>query len=64
MANYIIGSQAWFDYARRRVVDIGKKLADGNITVDERDRLYNEHTRLVIELFDNWNADLVNNPIN
>lgn len=64
MDHCVIGSQDWYDRARQSLVDIGARLiSGGNLTEEERDRLYDEQNRIVLELHDNWDSKLVNSQL-
>ena len=52
MAGYVKGSKAWYNFLRARLLIISSKLRSDNISQEERDRLYNEEIRIVMELDD------------
>lgn len=63
MAGYVIGSQAWYDATRQRIVDIGRKLRDPETPENKKQKLHDEQMRLVLELDEHSNENHVNNPI-
>ena len=54
MAGYIIGSQAYYEVAKKRLVEISKKLSSDKLTEDEKQKLYDEQNFLVVTIEDNY----------
>lgn len=63
MEKYVKGSQEWYDHTRKRLVEISGQLKDPSTNAKRREALYCEQNRLLIELEDYANENLVNNPI-
>lgn len=63
MAGYVVGSQKWYDATRRRLFDISKKLRSSDVSQKEKNRLYNEQTKLIDSLVEHSTEDLVNTPL-
>lgn len=63
MAGYKIGTQAWYDATRRRLVEISKELRNPGVTQAKKDQLYSEQGKLMGTLQDYATDNLVNNPI-
>lgn len=63
MAGYVVGTQAWYDQVRRRIVDIGEKLKSPELDQETRNSLYDEQVTLVLALDGYDDKNLVNNPI-
>lgn len=47
MAGYVIGSQAWYDATKQRLLDISKKLRNSETSEKEKKRLYKEQVNLI-----------------
>lgn len=63
MTGYRIGSQAWYDVTRRRLLDVSMELRKPETAQDRRDQLYNEQLYLVDSLLKHSTANHINNPI-
>ena len=63
MAGYKVGTQAWYDRCRVRIVEISEKLKNPETSKDERELLFNEQIDIINEMTDNWTTDLVNTPL-
>jgi hypothetical protein len=63
MAGYRIGSQAWYDATRKRLIDISTELQKPEAFQDEKNRLYDEQVSLIEALQKHSNENHVNNPI-
>lgn len=47
MAGYVIGSQAWYDVTKQRLLDISKKLRNSETSEKEKKKLYKEQAHLI-----------------
>ncbi len=63
MARYQINTQAQYDEARKRLVDIGSNLCRSDISQACRDELFNEQINLAESLLECPSGMFVNNPI-
>ena len=63
MAGYKIGSQAWYDASRKRLVQISKKLRSPETSQEDKNKLYHEQIDIIDSLVEHTNEKLVNNPI-
>ena len=63
MAGYVVGTQAWYDAVRRRLVGISKELRSPGTSQAEKNRLYGEQAYLVESLDKYAHENLVNTPI-
>lgn len=52
MTGYVKGSKAWYNFLRGRLLIISCKLRSPELTQEERDTLYGEQCRIMIELED------------
>ncbi len=52
MAGYVKGSKAWYNFLRGRLLAISCKLRSPELTQEERNALYSEQCRIMIELED------------
>lgn len=63
MAGYVVGTQAWYDQTRGRMVQISKELMNPETDQEKRDRLYSEQVYLLEQLEKYATDDLENTPI-
>lgn len=63
MAGYRIGTQAWYDAVRQRLVDISKELRKPETSQMMKDRLFGEQAYLIGSLAEHAGEGLVNNPV-
>jgi hypothetical protein len=63
MAGYKVGTQAWYDVTRRRLVEISKELRKPELVQEKRDHLYLEQLYLADSLLKYADDSLVRNPI-
>ena len=63
MAGYVVGTQAWYDKVRGRLVEISKELMNPETVQDKKDRLYQEQVSLLEQLEKYATDDLENTPI-
>ena len=63
MAGYVVGTQAWYDQTRGRLLQISKELMNPETNQEDRDRLYSEQVFLLEELEKYATDDLENTPI-
>ena len=63
MAGYIVGTQAWYDKTRARLVEISKKLMNPETDQEKRELLYSEQVALLEQLEKYATDDLENTPI-
>ena len=63
MAGYRIGSQAWYDATRRRLIDISTELQKPEVSQDKKNQLYDEQVSLIEGLQKHSNENHANNPI-
>jgi hypothetical protein len=63
MTGYRVGSQAWYDITRKRMVEISKDLRRPDLVQEHKDRLYLEQLYLVDEILRYGHEGLVKKPI-
>ena len=54
MAGYIIGSEAWLNHTKERILFIGDLLVSPLTTYEEKLKLLSEQAYLVIQLCDSY----------
>ena len=54
MAGYIIGSKAWLDHTKERILFIGDLLVSDLTTHEEKVKLLSEQAALVLALCDSY----------
>ena len=63
MAGYAVGTQAWYDAVRRRLVGISKELRKPETPQTMKNKLYGEQAYLAESLVKYAHENLVNTPI-
>lgn len=63
MAGYVVGTQAWYDAVRRRLVGISKELRRPETPQAKKNQLYGEQAYLTESLMKYAHENLVNTPI-
>lgn len=52
MAGYRVGSKAWVEHVKQRIIDTGVKLQSKDLSEEEREAVYRDHVRHIVKLHD------------